>query len=260
MSVSEYINIICAVASLIAAIIIAILQCKQAARMEKFEKRQDERDENRYAEVVKSKAVSFISKYYNDRIYIPLCAIAAMYNELYYYHREMFREFCCCTKEVQNKILEYSQVDLRINESEIYSKCIDALEATMKTDFKRDKDIFYDNGKYIEYGMVKYGDKPIPRKDYEYINQITDRLAFVYRENKYNGHQILTLQKQYNFGSCDEICACQFAMVVAEYIAIYKGNSIGKYKDYVSPTDDDLKSMEDLFLYTLFEIYTNLVI
>lgn len=260
MTISEWINIGCAFASLVAAIIIAVLQCKQASRMEKFEKRQDDRDEKRHLEEVKAKAVSFISKYYTDREFIPLCAIAAMYNELYFYSREMFREFCCCTKEVQNKILEYSQVDLRVDKSEIYDMCYDALKAVIKRDFKNDKDVFNDRGKYIKYGLVRYGNESIPSKDFDYINIITDELSHVYRENIYDGNPILTLQKQYNFGSCDEIYACQFAMVVAEYIAIYKGNSIGKYKDYISPSDDDLDTMEDLFLNTLFEIYTNLVI
>lgn len=115
MSISDWISIISAVVALTATIIIAILQIKQSNRMEKFEKRQDMRDEQRHQECVKSQAVSFISKYYKDRGLIPLCAIAAMYNDLFYYNREMYREFCCCTKEIQNRILEYCKLDLRVD-------------------------------------------------------------------------------------------------------------------------------------------------
>lgn len=101
MTVSDWISIICAGVALIVTIVIAILQIRQSNRMEKFEKRQDKRDEQRHQESVKAQAVSFISKYYKDRGLIPLCAIATMYNDLFYYNREMYREFCCCTKEVQ---------------------------------------------------------------------------------------------------------------------------------------------------------------
>lgn len=37
--------------------------------MERFEKRQDKRDEQRHQESVKAQAVSFISKYYKDRAF-----------------------------------------------------------------------------------------------------------------------------------------------------------------------------------------------
>lgn len=122
MSVSDWISIICAGVALIVTIIIAILQIRQSNRMERFEKRQDKRDEQRHQESVKAQAVSFISKYYKDRGLIPLCAIATMYNDLFYYNREMYKEFCCCTKEVQNRILEYCNLDLRVNEYGIYEK------------------------------------------------------------------------------------------------------------------------------------------
>ena len=260
MTKSDWINIICAVLSLLVAVIIAILQCKQASRMEKFEKRQDERDENRHNEVVKATAVSFLSKYYNDRRMIPLCAMAAMYNELYYYNRSMFREFCCYTTEIQNKILEYSKIDFRINDGNIFSKCIAELTAVVTADFKNDNNIFYEGGKYIQYGITKYGNRPIPFNNIEYKEYITDKLSCVYREENYDGTPIKSLCKEYGFEKCDEIEACQFAMVVAEYVAIYKGNMMNCYRDYEMPKDDDLKSMEDLFLKVLFEIYSNLVI
>lgn len=89
MSVSDWISIICAGVALIVTVIIAVLQIRQSNRMERFEKRQDKRDEQRHQESVKAQAVSFISKYYKDRGLIPLCAIATMYNDLFYYNREI---------------------------------------------------------------------------------------------------------------------------------------------------------------------------
>ena len=114
MICSDWISIICASISLVVTIVIAGLQLWQSGRMEKFERRQDERDERRHAEEVKSQAVSFISKHYADRGLIPLCAMAAMHNDLYYYSREMYREFCCMTLEAQNRVLEYCGLDLHV--------------------------------------------------------------------------------------------------------------------------------------------------
>lgn len=91
---------------------------RQSKKMADFEKRQDEREEQRYAENVKKQAVSFISKYYSNRGLIPLCAMAAMHNELFYYSREMYREFCCLRQEVQNAILEYCNLDLRVTKTD----------------------------------------------------------------------------------------------------------------------------------------------
>lgn len=116
MTCSDRISIICASISFFVTIVIAGLQLWQSGRMEKFERRQDERDERRHAEEVKSQAVSFISKHYADRGLIPLCAMAAMHNGLYYYSREMYREFCCMTLEAQNRVLEYCGLDLRVTE------------------------------------------------------------------------------------------------------------------------------------------------
>lgn len=142
MSVSDWISIICAGVALIVTIIIAILQIRQSNRMESFEKRQDKRDEERHQESVKSQAVSFISKYYKDKGLIPLCAIATMYNDLFYYNREMYREFCCCTKEVQNRILEYCDLDLQVSKYNIYEKCLAAIEGVIKKHFPDDKSVF----------------------------------------------------------------------------------------------------------------------
>lgn len=167
MSVSDGINIICAVVTLITTIIIAELQFRQGQRMEEFEKRQDKRDEKRHAEEVKSRAVSFISKHYSDRALIPLCAIAAMHNELFYYSREMYREYCCCTAEVQNRILEYQELDLRVADiPNFFDKCVAELRCIMKTYFPKDQDVlFYDNGKYLLYSLTKYAAELVPLKD-----------------------------------------------------------------------------------------------
>lgn len=300
MSVSDGINIICAIVTLITTIIIAELQFRQGRRMEEFEKRQDKHDEKRHAEEVKSRAVSFISKHYSDRALIPLCAIAAMHNELFYYSREMYREYCCCTAEVQNRILEYQELDLRVADiPNFFDKCVAELRCIMKTYFPKDQDVFYDNDKYLLYSLTKYAAKPIPLEDTpfpytpSYVREAehrTGRLAQFIRDTTskdtyclYNtpiddilkiafesadetDGAIDCLQYMYNFKNLqeNEIEACQFVTTLAKELAIYTKDP-NLNKEYGAPYDytecnKDTVFMEDLFLLTLFEIYTRLIL
>lgn len=290
VSVSDWIGIICSAVSLVVTIIIAALQLRQSNRMERFEKeqaeqerkfaqlqqqqsermeefehRQDERDERRYEESVKAKSISFISKYYNDRGLIPLCVMATMYNELFYYNREMYREFCCCTLEVQNRILEYCELDLRISdEKNIFKKCLSALINAHRKHFPKDKDIFYDGGKYIERSLRVYGCEKIPNREFEYENHLTDILSDAFQNDDASLKPIERLCDEYNFASFSEIDACRFTTMVAEYIAIYSVEDIMESdKNYGAPGGyggETIETMEDLFLRALYEVYIHLVL
>lgn len=260
MNTSDWIGIICSAVSLVVTIIIAVMQINQSIRMEKFEKRQDDRDEKRHLEDVKSQAVSFVSKYYADRGLVPLCAIAAMYNELYYYSRPMYRDFCCCTKEVQNKILEYCQLDLRVEEIEVFNQCLNGMIKVLHKYFPKDRDIFYDGGKYIERCILRYGKEPIPHTEYEYEKRLTDILSEAFQNNDKSATPIKQISKEFRFEVCNEIEACQIAAVTAEYIAVYSGDESDK--EYGAPggyAGETIDTMEDLFLLSVFEMYVNIV-
>lgn len=286
MSVSDWISIICAGVSLFVTIIIAILQFWQSSRMNKFELRQDERDEQRHAESVKAQAVSFVSKYYSDRGLIPLCAIAAMHNDLFYYSREMYREFCCLTLEVQNRILEYCRLDLRVKEdNRLFYRCISEVEKVLREHFPDDESPFYDGGKYVLRSLESYGGELIPVEciDYRpaymdskvgkifspgfdgtspYESCITDVLDAAFRGED-TQQPVAKLEQMYGFCGVSEIEACQFATVLAEYIAIYGSKDDNLDKDYGSPggyAGETIDTMEDLFLLSVFEMYIRLVL
>ena len=149
MDVSDWISLIGALASLVLTIVIAVVQYKQSKKIASMERAWDERDERRRVQEVKASAVSFISRYYVDRELIPLCAIAAMYNPLLYYSRQMYRDFCCLTEETQNTVLKYLQLDLVVHEDDLfYDHCLSVLRSIVRDHFPKDRDIFYDNGKY----------------------------------------------------------------------------------------------------------------
>lgn len=150
MKCNEWAELTCAFISLLVTVIIGLKQYCQSRRMEEFERRQDERDERRHAEGNKARAIEFISKHYADRGLIPLCAVAAMHNDLFHYSRKMYWEFCCLVPEVQNLILKFCDLDLRVKgEDDLFIRCIAAVEAALRDRFPEDEPVLYDDGKYV---------------------------------------------------------------------------------------------------------------
>lgn len=283
MKWNELAELICAFISLLVTVIIGKKQNCQSKRMEEFERRQDERDERRHAEGNRTKAVEFISRYYSDRGLIPLCAVAAMHNDLFYYSREMYRSFCCLTPEVQNLILEYCNLDLRVRkENDLFNRCIAAVENALRDRFPKDEPAFYDDGKYVLRSLDRYAGEKIPAvrighlpkcldafrpisdsRTPEYDLFIIEVLSRAFESQDASLTPISCLEKAYCFESSSEIEACRFASTVAFYAATYGSGDEVNDKDYGCPGGFDgerIETMEDLFLLTVFQIYTKLLL
>lgn len=283
MKFNEWAELICAVISLLVIAIIGMKQYCQSKRMEEFERRQDERDERRHAEGNKAQAVEFISKYYTDRGLIPLCAVAAMYNDLFHYSRKMYWEFCCLVPEVQNLILKYCDLDLRARkENDLFVRCIAAVEAALRDRFPKDEPAFYDDGKYVLRSLDRYAGEKIPAvrignlpkcldayrpisdsRTPEYNLFIIEVLSRAFESQDASLTPISCLEKAYCFESSPEIEACRFASTVAFYAATYGSCDEANNRYYGCPGGFDgerIETMEDLFLLTVFQIYTKLLL
>ena len=283
MKCNEWAELICAVISLLVTAIIGMKQYCQSKRMEEFERRQDERDERRHAEGNKAQAVEFISKYYTDRGLIPLCAVAAMYNDLFHYSRKMYWEFCCLVPEVQNLILKYCDLDLRVRkENDLFVRCIAAVEAALRDRFPKDEPAFYDDGKYVLRSLDRYAGEKIPAvrignlpkcldayrpisdsRTPEYNLFIIEVLSRAFESQDASLTPISCLEKAYCFESSPEIEACRFASTVAFYAATYGSCDEANNRYYGCPGGFDgerIETMEDLFLLTVFQIYTKLLL
>lgn len=283
MKCNEWAELICAFISLLVTTIIGMKQYRQSKRMEEFERRQDERDERRHAEGNKAQAVELISKYYSDRGLIPLCAVAAMHNDLFYYSREMYRNFCCLVPEVQNLILKYCDLDLRVRrEDDLFVRCIAAVEAALRDRFPKDEPAFYDNGKYVLRSLDRYAGEKIPAvrignlpkcldayrpisdsRTPEYDLFIIEVLSRAFESQDASLTPISCLEKAYCFESSPEIEACRFASTVAFYAATYGSCDEANNRYYGCPGGFDgerIETMEDLFLLTVFQIYTKLLL
>lgn len=283
MKWNEWAELICAVISLLVTAIIGMKQYCQSKRMEEFERRQDERDERRHAEGNKAQAVDFISRHYSDRGLIPLCAVAAMHNDLFYYSREMYRSFCCLTPEVQNLILEYCNLDLRVRkENDLFNRCIAAIENALRDRFPKDEPAFYDNGKYVLRSLNRYAGEKIPAvrighlpkcldafrpisdsRTPEYDLFIIEVLSRAFESQDASLTPISCLEKAYCFESSSDIEACRLATTVAFYAATYGSGDDANDRDYGCPGGFDgerIETMEDLFLLAVFQIYTKLLL
>lgn len=274
---------ICSVFSLAATIVIAFIQIYQSKRMEVFERRQDERDERRHAEGNKARAIEFISNHYADRGLIPLCAVAAMHNDLFHYSRKMYWEFCCLVPEVQNLILKYCSLDLRVRgEEDLFVRCIAAVEAVLRDRFPEDESVLYDDGKYVLRSLERYAGErlPEPRVDFlpecldssllppdsctlEYDYLIRKVLSEAFESRDVSFTPISYLKNEYQFESSPEIEACRFASTVAFYAATYGSGGEANNMVYGCPGGFDgerIETMEGLFLLTVFQIYTKLLL
>lgn len=283
MKFNEWAELICAVISLLVIAIIGMKQYCQSKRMEEFERRQDERDERRHAEGNKAQAVEFISKYYTDRGLIPLSAVAAMYNDLFHYSRKMYWEFCCLVPEVQNLILKYCDLDLRVRkENDLFVRCIAAVEAALRDRFPKDEPAFYDDGKYVLRSLDRYAGEKIPAvrignlpkcldayrpisdsRTPKYNLFIIEVLSRAFESQDASLTPISCLEKAYCFESSPEIEACRFASTVAFYAATYGSCDEANNRYYGCPGGFDgerIETMEDLFLLTVFQIYTKLLL
>lgn len=283
MKWNELAELICAFISLFVTVIIGKKQSCQSKRMEELERRQDERDERRHAEGNKAQAIEFISKHYADRGLIPLCAVAAMHNDLFHYSRKMYWEFCCLVPEVQNLILEFCNLDLRVRgEDDLFVRCITAVEAALRDRFPEDESVLYDDGKYVLRSLERYAGERLPalRVDLlpecldssflppdsctlEYDHLIRKVLSEAIESRDASFTPISHLKNEYQFESSSEIEACRFASTVAFYAATYGSGDEANNRYYGCPGGFDgerIETMEDLFLLTVFQIYTKLLL
>lgn len=283
MKWNELAELICAFISLFVTVIIGKKQSCQSKRMEELERRQDERDERRHAEGNKAQAIEFISKHYADRALIPLCAVAAMHNDLFHYSRKMYWEFCCLVPEVQNLILEFCNLDLRVRgEDDLFVRCITAVEAALRDRFPEDESVLYDDGKYVLRSLERYAGERLPalRVDLlpecldssflppdsctlEYDHLIRKVLSEAFESRDASFTPISHLKNEYQFESSSEIEACRFASTVAFYAATYGSGDEANNRYYGCPGGFDgerIETMEDLFLLTVFQIYTKLLL
>lgn len=234
------------------------LQKKQSDKIEQIEKEQREKEEKRYWDSVETQACEFISKHYENRGLIPLCAIASMHNRTFGYHNKMYREFCWLGIDVQNRILELENIDFKVQENihlyeDIYNK-IDT--AARERDFIHPS-LFYEYGKYLTRLLERYGNLQI-----EKILLNWELTGLIDKEIVEGCNEYQSLINTY-FHHEEECIACQFVNIAAQRLIFNCRDSNKYYGDYGSPgsyAGEQILTCEDLFLQTLFFAYTRFIL
>lgn len=167
-------------------------------------------------------------------------------------------------------------------EDDLFVRCIAAVEAALRDRFPEDEPVLYDDGKYVLRSLERYAGErlPAPRvgllpecldssflppdsctPGYDYLIRKVLSEAFESRDASFA--PISYLKNEYQFEPSSEIEACRFASTIALYAATYGSGDEANDKDYGCPGGFDgerIETMEDLFLLTVFQIYTKLLL
>lgn len=237
--------------------------------MSKLERKQADIEKARYLESVDIEARRFLAKYAGCIGLLPLCAIAFAYDKNRAYSRAMYSEFRLLSRDVRLKIFERcGWVMCDVQTGDFFEDCLKCLQRAVEQFLPKDdfKSMFYDNGKYVERAISCYASCPIPRAEFEYEDRMTEILVIPFRKDALEDYDSSVIEKikcKFDFGNCDEIEACQVGCLIARYVSIYAGQRLNNDSDvkYGSPgswSGEELETMEDLFLVTLFEIWLHL--
>lgn len=251
-----YVEIIFTVISIVVAFIVGVGQIYIAKRVMDFEAKQDERDEKRRNEQIYSEATQFIQKYnkngHESELYLlPLCVAAYKYNPVYPYRREIYRDFCVLTEEVQNKILKQCNIDIRSERiNDYYSNILDRITHTLETYYGNDENksrFYYDHGKYFERALLHHGDKTQNDLRCEIDEHLTNLFAYHAHEKPLSS--LLGLFQQSKEIVAAYIC-CRIAIITADYnYNLVDDFKVGYVDDYSGE-----QYMEDLFLKALYTV------
>lgn len=212
-------------------------------------------------------AQKFISDHHDIVGLIPLCAIAKAYDPCFHYHREMYNEFLQLSNSVQRKVfdcLDWAMCEF--HDDDFMGYCMELLEQVVSVFSPNDcfGRMFNDGGKYVERAILYSNTDNIPDVSFEYENGISDIIRVPFRDNRKDIPIIEMIYRMYDFGGCRPVMAYYLACKTAEFIAVYAGKHsthVSEYVEYGSPggwSGEVLETMEDLFLFTLFEIWTSL--
>ncbi len=267
MTIPETASLGCAVLSLVATILIGLLQIRQNRRVNIMAEKQRQTEQRRYEESVDIEARKFLSTYHDTIGLLPLCAIAVAYNKTRPYSRKMYADFRLLSDDVRRKIFEYCDWKMcDIDSSDFFADCLLKLELAIKQFLPKDifSRMFYDHGKYVERAIKQYASKSLPHTDYKYNDSLSDVIRKPFQNGPYDKGVLDQVIDRFPFKNCPEQDTCQTACTTAKYIAFYSGQKIHDMDDetnYGAPgawSGEEIETMEDLFLLTLFEIWSNI--
>ena len=113
-----------------------------------------ERDETVYRE-----AQNFIIEHEKELGLLPLCQIALYVNPLHKYVRELYTDFCKCSKAAQTMILELNnQIKFDFSDKHWVGRCIELYDKKIHESKLCTTEFLYEGAKYLHRAFLNYYD------------------------------------------------------------------------------------------------------
>lgn len=130
MGLSDIIQIIIGILSLIATVAVSfVIYWLQMRHEKELKKLEDQQKQNELEE----KAKIFLMDHEDERDYLPWCVLAANLHRLQKHTRVIYTEFCRCPEELRNEILKQSGFEIGSIKGQAWvNTCIEKLKDDIK--------------------------------------------------------------------------------------------------------------------------------
>lgn len=239
MALADIIQIVISCLSLIATIVVSFriywLQKRHEDEIRKIEENQKQRE-------FEEKAENFLFDNEDERGYLPYCVIAANMHRHERHTRKIYRDFCRCSKELQNEILKQAGFTISmITDKDWSDVCFDKLVSDIEK-YQLGEDVLYDGAKYFHRGFERYRDekfdmefKMIIKPIYslalskglvdigsyivDYFDYITGvRSGTIVKNDIYP--PIDYVWESQGLSDCEEVLTCKWIMLLVKHIVI----------------------------------------
>lgn len=176
MSAYDIIQLIIAILSLAATIVISVVLYKLDRKRERQIEEQNEKTRQLNLE---HEAEIFIIKNGDEIEFLPLCVVANNLNRTIKHRRAIYNNFNLCSDELKEIILQKQDIYLKkISTMDWFSSCVDKFIAKIE-ELDLGLNMYYDDAKYIKRCFSDYGKKELPD-----IHLLLDFQSYDIRDNK----------------------------------------------------------------------------
>lgn len=154
MSAAEIVQIVIGALSLIATVAVSFfiywLQSRHEKEMAKIE-------EKHRQEKLAEEANNFLIDHEDERDYLPWCTIATNQHQHERHNRKIYTDFCRCSVELQNKILEMAEFTVRtIKDTDWVDTAFEKLEKDIDRYKLGEQQFLYEGAKYFHRAFTRY--------------------------------------------------------------------------------------------------------
>lgn len=280
MSLADIIQIIIGVLSLVATIAVSFLIYWLQSRHEKeIQKLQCEKE--RIA--LQEKARLFLIDNQEERDYLPWCIIAANLYPLEKHTRKIYSEYCRCSEELQNEILNQAGYKIKQFTGKYWLQgCIDKLQQDIEK-YNLGRDYLYDGAKYFHRSYDRYRElewngtpnifEPINKENRLMmilnvaqisIGEYIDEYFYYFVDKKMDFDKetpippIDYVWEYQSLAHTREETVCMWMMELVENIATIINNKFGEDVDcqfFLEYTDAQAETYEDKYYETVQALY-----